>query len=585
MRTLIIFAAATVIILLGVWATLVLYFDEDRLKEIATEQVRAQTGRELTVSGPLRLSVFPRLSLEAEDVRLSGPPEFDGPDMFEAGRLSLSLRLFPLLRGVVESEALALDRAELRLHTDRSGRSSLDGLVAESGDAPEASRPAIRAERLRLTDVSLVVSDARSGSSERYAIRSLELDRFAFDSPVPFRFSGNLGEPPVFESLEASGTLTVPSGSGPLTLSDLRLDGRLAELEFGLEGMIRLDPGPPLVLELSDGVLDLDGESHGLAFRYQGTARPSVSASLDGGHLDLDRLLERAGGETADAGEDAPQDAAASPLAVFRDMDLDAGLDLESMTLSGLTLTDVTTRLRARNGVLTADPVRGDLDGGRVSATGRVDLNQEPAAVRLSPAFELSDLGRALAPWGLDEWLQGAGDLTLDLNGRGLDVSTLLSSLSGGGSYDFRDGRLIGFSLDDMVDSLRSGDLAAAARGGVGGSTEFRRLSGPVEFRDGQLLLPDIRLETPRLGVGGNVSLGLADLGLDGSIRLSGDRLSRVPMAVSGTLTSPRLSPDVGQAVQEEAGRRILDLLERRGRDDSEEAPEQEAVPEEDDGG
>lgn len=566
MRALIIFAAALVIIVLGAWATLVLYFDEDRLKAIATEQVRAQTGRELTISGPLDLRVFPRLALQAEDVRLSGPSEFDGPETFQARELRLSMRLLPLLRGRVETGAVALEDAEVRLHTDSAGRSSLDGLTADPDAEAPAERPAISAEQLTLTDVDLVVSDARTGTSERYSIDSLELDGFAFDTPVPFRFSGNLGEPPRFESLTVTGTLTVPSGAGPVTVPDLEVEAQLAGMDIGLGGRLRLEQGPPAALELADGALVLDGERHDLTFAYTGGPRPAVEARLAGGHLDLDRLLAGTGGaEDADAGEGATE----SPLAAFRDMDLDAALEMESMTLSGLELEAVTAQLTGRDGVLRADPVRGELPGGRVSATGRVDLNREPPEVQFAPAFELSDLGRALAPWGLEGWLEGAGDLSLEMRGRGLAPRALLASLTGSGRYDLRDGRIHGFRLEQMVDSLRDGDLAAAARGGVGGSTEFRRLSGPIAFKEGRMELSGIQLDTARLGVTGDVSLGLADLDLAGSVRFSGERLGRVPMAISGSLTEPRLAPDLGQAVQEEAGRRILDLLERRERDES----------------
>src|SRR6056297_1481447 len=152
MRTLLIFLAAIVVIVLGLWATLVLYFDEDKLKQIATEQVRAQTGRDLIINGPLKLDFFPGVSLVASDVELSGPADYSGPDLFTADEFRMSLSLMPLLSGDVETGDIGLEEAELNIHTDLSGISSLDGLTG--GNAPAetgASRSSVSTGQIRLS--------------------------------------------------------------------------------------------------------------------------------------------------------------------------------------------------------------------------------------------------------------------------------------------------------------------------------------------------------------------------------------------------------------------------------------------------
>ena len=69
---------------------------------------------------------------------------------------------------------------------------------------------------------------------------------------------------------------------------------------------------------------------------------------------------------------------------------------------------------------------------------------------------------------------------------------------------------------------------------------------------------------TELLGISGDVRLGMADLSLDGQIRVEGERLNQIPIALEGTLTQPRLVPDVGEALKEEAGRRVMDFLKKR---------------------
>ncbi|MGB0514842.1 MAG: hypothetical protein ACPGJE_08390 [Wenzhouxiangellaceae bacterium] len=118
------------------------------------------------------------------------------------------------------------------------------------------------------------------------------------------------------------------------------------------------------------------------------------------------------------------------------------------------------------------------------------------------------------------------------------------------------------------MQALAARDVAAAVRSGVGGSTSFESLIGGIEVRDGMIRMPGMSLATRLLGVSGDVRVGLADFSLDGELRLDGDRVNNIPIALDGTLLAPKITPDLGAALKEEAGRRVLDLLRDRTRDD-----------------
>lgn len=577
MRTLLIFLAAIVVIVLGLWATLVLYFDEARLKQIATEQVRAQTGRELIIKGPLKLDFFPGISLVAEDVELSGPENYSGPDLFTADEFRMSLSLMPLLSGNVETGDIGLQQAEVNIHTDLSGISSLDGLTG--GDAssdPAPRRAGVSTGQIRLSGIRLNVTDAATDSRQVFVVERLQVDSFSYDKPVPFEFQGSLGDPAVISDIDLQGEVVVPSGSGPIQIARLEVEANLSGTEMGLSGSGEIQPGPPMLARFSDGRIRLGESEFTTAFSYTDGARPMIEASLEGEMLDIDALLASMPAAPAQS----PQDGGAgevpeeSPLLLLRDMDLDAELSLQEMKISGLTLNSIRTRVLAENGVVVIDPLSGALAGGRLDAVGRVDLNAEPPSVRLSPVFDLESLGQALAPWGMDRFLTGAGVLDLDLNARGLDVQSILGSLNGGGEYDFRDGSIKGLNLDGMVQSLAARNVAEAVRTGVGGTTEFQTLEGIVSIEDGTISLPGMQIITELLGISGDVRLGMADLSLDGQLRLEGERLNQIPIALEGTLTQPRLVPDVGEALKEEAGRRVMDFLKKRSEREEEEKEE-----------
>jgi len=183
----------------------------------------------------------------------------------------------------------------------------------------------------------------------------------------------------------------------------------------------------------------------------------------------------------------------------------------------------------------------------------------------LAPVFDLESLAEALAPWGMDRFLSGSGVLDLELNALGLNPAEILGSLNGSGQYSFRDGTIQGVNLDGMVQGLATRNISEAVRSGVGGSTAFETFAGVLEVRDGSIRMPGMSLVTRLLGVRGDVRLVLADLALDGELRLDGEQVKQIPVRLGGTLLAPKLIPDVGEALKQEAGRRVLDLLQKRG--------------------
>lgn len=576
MRILLILVAAAVVIILGLWATLVLYFDEEKLKQIATEQVREQTGRELLISGPLKLDFFPGVSLVASDVTLSGPDHYSGPDLFKAEEFRMSLSLLPLLSGNVETGDIGLRQAEVNIHTDRSGVSSLDGLI--EGEAPaetDSPRASVSIGQILLSDIRLNVTDVATDSRQVFVVERLQIDSFSFDRPVPFKFQGSLGDPAVIGDIDLEGEVVVPSGSGPIQIARLQAAADLSGTALGLFGVGEIQPGPPLAASFSDGRIRLGESEFAAAFSYFEGNRPKIEATLEGEMLDVDALLASMSADPAQSSPAANDQAAPeeSPLLLLRDMDLDAQLSLENMKISGLGLNSIRTRVRADQGVVTIDPLSGALSGGRLDAVGRINLNAQPPSISLSPVFDLESLGQALAPWGMDRFLTGSGVLDLDLNARGLDVESILGSLNGRGQYNFRDGSIKGLNLDGMVQSLAARNVAEAARAGVGGTTDFRTMAGAVTIEDGTISLPGLQIITELLGIGGDVRLGMADLGLDGQIRLESERLRNIPIALSGSLTRPKLAPDVGEALKEEAGRRVMDFLDKRSQRGAENEP------------
>ncbi len=117
-----IIASIPVLLLLAVIITAKIYFTSDRLKAIIIPPIEESTRRKVSIR-EISLSVFPSIAIEVDDVRLSNPvgTKFTQDDFLTLDRLTLTMKLFELLRGKADITDVVLDHPVLRLEKAPSG--------------------------------------------------------------------------------------------------------------------------------------------------------------------------------------------------------------------------------------------------------------------------------------------------------------------------------------------------------------------------------------------------------------------------------------------------------------------------------
>lgn len=103
---------------------LALFAPVDLVREHLVQQVKAKTGRDLTIAGATSLSFYPNISIAMSNVALSAPPGMAGPPTLRTERLEASVALWPLLSRRIELSRLQLHKPVLDARTDASGRTS-----------------------------------------------------------------------------------------------------------------------------------------------------------------------------------------------------------------------------------------------------------------------------------------------------------------------------------------------------------------------------------------------------------------------------------------------------------------------------
>lgn len=155
-------AALLVLAVLAGWAL----FDAARLQQLAVDTVQQRYQRTLVIAQPIELAVLPRPRLKLAGVSLS---ERGRSEVFATiGTAELTPQLWPLLRGQVVVDAIALQGVRAALVTRRDGTRNIDDLLnapaaPNAARTPSAGGSRIHIPHIRLSDLQLTLRDQTAG--------------------------------------------------------------------------------------------------------------------------------------------------------------------------------------------------------------------------------------------------------------------------------------------------------------------------------------------------------------------------------------------------------------------------------------
>lgn len=105
---------------LGAWYA-ASFINPTQLTKLLSTAVKDATGRDLKITGPVSLNLFPSISVKAEQVSLSNTSWANNPNMLTLKQIELDIRLFPLLKGSVEISRVGITGLEANLQTNKNG--------------------------------------------------------------------------------------------------------------------------------------------------------------------------------------------------------------------------------------------------------------------------------------------------------------------------------------------------------------------------------------------------------------------------------------------------------------------------------
>jgi len=201
--------AAVLAPVVAILAFLPSLIDVEAYKPGLIEAVRAATGRELVIDGPMRLSVFPVPGIGAGDVHFSNAVGAEGAQMIDVRWVAVTPSWWALLQGRIEVGTLTLYRPTIVLETDANGTPNWQ-FDPGGGAKQEAGAPSsglhLAVGRLSLVrgqviyknprdGSTLTANDVNGGATVRSFDGPFEIDGSATVNGIPLKLDVSVGAP------------------------------------------------------------------------------------------------------------------------------------------------------------------------------------------------------------------------------------------------------------------------------------------------------------------------------------------------------------------------------------------------------
>ncbi len=581
-----------VLVVLAVGALVLI--PSDRIARLATDEFRTLTGRELTLSGGVRPTLWPVLGVKTGEISLANAPWSKNGPMLTADGLSIGLDMAALIGGDIRVTEVDLIAPRILLERDAKGTGNWQ--FAQTGGQPAteaaktipgAGRP-FTLDQARITNGTVTYVDATSG-------QRLEVTDIAVETAVP-DFNG-----------AAQITVTAAMHGQPLQLSGTvaqfsrLIEGKLTPLSAVLttgQTRIALDGRGGLAPAMAEGALTADLTDIAALARLAGTVAPALPQGFGATKLGLTGklTLTEAGSahlramevltEThtftgdADLTTDGPRPKLAAKLATSAlvlpksqgtapDAASGTGWPKDFIDASALSLMDADIALSAQSidlGRAKLGPTRARVTVDRARAvfalreaqayggnvTGQFVLNNRGS---LSVGGDLRLAGMSMQPLLTDlvryDRLIGKGTVTVKFLGVGSSVDAIMRSLSGEARLLFGKGEIKGLDIAGMLRTLDPNHV------GEGAKTIFDSLSIGFAIADGIASSTDLALKAPMFSATGAGKLDLGGQSIDYRVLPAalpgtfGTAGITVPVLIRGPWAKPQIKLDLEWMAQQ----------------------------------
>lgn len=561
----------------GVTVYLTMFFDLNNYKPQIVDAVKKQTGRDLHITQDLSWSVFPSLGIKLGGISLSNPNGFSPVAMLNVNEAVANVALMPLFSQEIKVDLLKLDGLTLNLVTQKDGKTSFDGLSAEStADKPQTTVPSNVKEvqlqtldigGIELTNTNVNLIDMASNTTQSFSLKSFTLDHFSLGQFASFAYEFSATLPAITLASSGQGKIKVDHTLKNITINDFVMEhkaqgdsvpGTVATAEITTKMTIALDTKTINLQFTKLAAMDL-AATGGITVNYSNSI-PKVAMNLDIGDIDIDALLPPQEAKVNQLEVNTAKEISQEPdLSALKSIDLILNLTAKSIKVSNLLTQNWQMKMGINKGILNLSSLTADLYQGKLALSAKLDSRKEVPNYQ----FDKKLTGVQIRPLLTDvaEVDLISGKLNFEVKGRGSSLipDNFKNNLDAVSMFEVADGSLYGVNIPQMIRSAQQklkGDLSANSKREY--KTDFTSLTGSFTLKDAIVNNPDLAVAAPLIRLKGKGTANIKTAVLDytlmtsilGSLAGQGDAADEtlngidIPLTLKGTFQEPEFGID-----------------------------------------
>lgn len=249
MRRLLKILGVLVVVVIVAIVGVLIFLPTGQIVQLAADQVKSQTGRDLQISGDVSPSFYPVLGVEAKGITLSNAEWAEGANMVSASSAKIGVKLFPLISGSIQVEEVRLVDPAILLEIAEDGRANWE---FETAAAPQTNETTASGEDGFVKELSFGETSIENGS-----VRFIDGPNSA-----------------TYELTEINATISLSALDQPLIVDgDAIWNGEKADLDLTLGTVATLTSG-------AETDVDLTFASAPVSVSFKGALIPPAGAAM-----------------------------------------------------------------------------------------------------------------------------------------------------------------------------------------------------------------------------------------------------------------------------------------------------------------
>ena len=256
---------------------LVAKIDPNEHKDWLEARFHKETGREISLDGPIAFTFYPWLGVEAADVSIADAEEFGAEPFVYLDYLKLRVKSLPLLREEYEVDTVAVRGAVVNLVRNEQGIANWDAFDGEAGerDRPMLPLAAVALGGVNIEDARVTLEDRQAAARHEFSGIDVSTAELKYGEPVDISlgFRASSDKPALDASVSLAGIITYATDGEQFAVAPLDVDAVIKSSNIpGGQTSARLSAR--IDVDLDEETLTFDGLTlEGLGLENRGPRR------------------------------------------------------------------------------------------------------------------------------------------------------------------------------------------------------------------------------------------------------------------------------------------------------------------------